>query len=505
MNDRFPSHLLPANIYQLLQNVVTDQSRIAKRQGTVAQGASLGAFAILGLSAYEPISGTKYIIACRNGTSNSQLYKYTGTGNFVAIGSANLTLLAPMNFVQAGNVLYGFNGTDAVSVDSALTVTKNPATVPLGKVAEWFHNYLFVANVSGFPNRIYWSDLGNPTNFTVATNFVDINANDGDQITGLVVFNDELYVFKNKTIWAITGFSGSTFSASTASGQNVNSKIFGYGTPSQQSIVVTGKDMYYLSFLGGIPHFRSFKQTTFSTTLESGIVSWDIENTMAGLNVSQLSLCAGIYDGKYIRWAVPNGGSANNNLVLVFEPNKIMKSKLAIMRSWVKWTGITPSQYTVSSISGSNQIYFGDATTGGFVFKENSGDYTDNGTPVSMDVRSRDYMFDISKKHKAKYLYLRYKSGLAGTLAVNAREDQASTFTNQENLSLGGNSPGLGPTGTFTLGVSTLGGSTVTTHRTTFQHLTGHMLGIQYTEATSSYCEIYDQQIYGYIKGLRNS
>ena len=503
MNDRIPPHLLPKGVFQLIENALVGNNKIEKRLGTNNIADSLGAFAILGLSAFEPSGGTKRMIACLNGSANAQLYSWTGSGAFSAIGSANLTIDKQMNFIQASNYLFGFNGAEVVDYDGT-TVTRNRSGVPQATFGVWFHNYLFTANTSSNPSRLQWSDLGDPITFTAA-NFFDVNPNDGDEITGLGIINDELYVFKKNSIWAITGWSGSTFSATTVAGQNTNSKLYGYGCVSHQSIVSTGKNLYYLSFLGNIPHIRNFNQTVFAETIEQGIVSYDMEDTLDGVNKSQLSKCAGVYDGRYIYWALQNGASTTNNLVIVLDPERRSKYKAETLRSWVKWTGITPSQYAVSTISGRAKVYFGDATTGGFVFEQGTSTYDDNGTAIDMDIRSKDYMFYNARKTKWKYIYLKSQTGSAGTLDVNARIEQAVDFTNQESISLVGNSPGLGPTGTFTLGVSVLGGSVITKDRVTLAHLTGTLLGIQFVEDSANSCEIYDYQILGFPRGLRES
>lgn len=503
MCDRFPGNELPKGLFQYVQNARLDNNSIEKRPGTSSITTSLGAFSILGLSAFEPAGGTKYQIACRDGTSNSQLYSSTG-GNFSSIGSANLTAGLQMNFVQASNYLFGFNGMDEVDVDSSLTVTKNRATIPLGKFGYWFHNYLFVAGVAAFPNRLYFSNLGVPITFT-GSDYIDINANDGDVITGLSILNDELLIFKNFSVWSISGWSGSSFGTATIAGQNTQSKTLGTGTPSHQSIISTGRDVYYLSFAGGIPHFRSLTQTVFAKTVEGGIVSFDIENTMNGINKAQLAKCAGVYDGKYISWSLPNGASTTNNLSLIFEPTRTFRSPLGAHRSWVIDQGYEASQFAVSTVSGRPLVYFGDAGANGLVFKIDLSLYTDNGDAVVMDVQTRDYSLDVGRQAKWKYVYHRYQSGSAGTLQVLARINQTEDFNAQEDVSLLGDSPGLGPTGTFTLGVSLLGGSQIVRNRVTLMQLTGALMGLEFLEETSNFCQLYDFAIYGDLKGLRNS
>ncbi len=78
-------------------------------------------------------------------------------------------------------------------------------------------------------------------------------------------------------------------------------------------------------------------------------------------------------------------------------------------------------------------------------------------------------------------------------------------FLTQKSIALLGSSPGLGPTGTFTLGVSKLGGNITSYDRVTFAHLTGKMLGLQFYEDSATECEIYEYSVYGKLKGFRGS
>lgn len=503
MNNKFPSHLLPNGVFSSIINAYVDNNKIFKRGGTSAIAASLGSFRFAGGAPYEPTGSSKRVIVSRDGASNAQLYVWTGSGAFSAIGSANLTNGLIMNFTTASNRLFGFDGTEVVDVDTSNSVTKNRSGVPLGQFSFWFHNYLFVGGVSGAPNRLYWSNLGDPTTFT-GSDYVDINANDGDALTGLNVLNDELIVFKKNSVWSISGWSGTTFAVTTAAGQNTTNKALGIGAVSHQSIVPTGRDLYYMSFLGSTPYLRSLNQTVFAKTVDAGIVSEELEGTMLDLNVTSLSKCAGIFDGKYIYWAVPVDSSSTNNLILVLAPGKSYKTNLGSMEPWVLFEGVNTGQFFSSTISGRARIYSISATTNGKIYLFNDTSvYSDDGTAVAMTIQTRDYMGDPSRQTKYKYMYHKYLSGSSGELEIYARIDQAQDYSLQETIDLEGNSPGLGPTGTFTLGTSTLGGSMITQNRVTFQHLTGSLLGVKFLEESSNYCELYDKQIYGFRKGFR--
>jgi hypothetical protein len=109
-------------------------------------------------------------------------------------------------------------------------------------------------------------------------------------------------------------------------------------------------------------------------------------------------------------------------------------------------------------------------------------------------------------KIKWKYLYIKYDTVISsgGTLNVNTRLDQAANFTSQgQDITLSGMSPGLGPTGSFTLGTSQLGGSAISKTRINLSQSTSTLFGAQLKETTNHGLALYDLEIYGNKKGLR--
>lgn len=503
-DDTNPSEQLPPGIFTKADNAYVSDNMIKKVPGSTAIAAAISANTINGLAPFEKISSsTKLVIANIDGASNAQLYKWSGSGNFSAIGSANLTNGKQMFFETANDFIFGFNGTEVVDYDGT-TVTKNRSGVPLGFFANWFHNYLFVAKTSSNPNRLFWSNLGDPTTFS-GSNFVDINPGDSDQCQGLGVLQDELFFFKQESIWSITGWSGTSFSTTTINTQNTNARLLGYGCIAPGSIVGTGNDIYFFSFLGSSPVIRSLKKTINAVTLGGNdIVSAEIKTTMDSINQSALSAINGIFDGRYVMWGIPTGSSTTNNKVIVMDTWNIRKVRGKTVYPWTTMTGKNVGHFIISTISGKALPYFSDAGATGLVFKFDSSVSTDNGSAISMDVRTRDFMLDPARKSKWKYIYVKYDTNSAGTLNINARIDQSATYALQKSIVLKGNSPGLGPTGNFTLGVSVLGGQSTSKTRVTLAQLTGTLLGIQFQETSSNACIIYEYEIYGRHKGLRD-
>lgn len=407
-----------------------------------------------------------------------------------------------MNFAIANDYLFGFNGTEVVDWDGT-TYTKNRATVPIGNYGAWFHGYLWVANTSANPNRLFWSNLGDPTTFG-GTNYVDVNAGDSDQITGLSMIQDELLVFKSKTIWSVAGWAASSFSSTSLTSSNLNARIFGYGAVNQNSIISVGNDVYYFSLLNNTPVIRSLKKTINAVTLAGGVVSDSIKGTLDGVTLASISKITSSFDGRYIYWAIPTNSSTTNNKIIALDTWK-MNSKKGIY-PFTTMTGKNASFFTNSTVSGgTSTVFFTDAASTGKVFKFDTSVYTDNGTNITMDVITRGYMGHPSRKTHWKYLYLKYDQGVNSTLNVKSKFDSSVDFTLQKAISLAGNSPGLGPTGTFTLGVSVLGGATLGYNRVNFAQQVGRIFQIEFTETSANAVTIYEYSLYGNVKGLRTT
>lgn len=314
---------------------------------------------------------------------------------------------------------------------------------------------------------------------------------------------DEMLVFKRNTIWSITGFSGSSFSSTTVAAQNTNSRITGYGTIAPFSIVPVGTDVYFFSMLGNVPVIRSLTKTINAVTLGGGVISDTIRNTMNNINLSALSKIAGGFDGRYVYWGVPTGSSTVNNQVIVLDTWEIGKSKGSTVYPFTTMSGKNPSYFFQSTIPGHPNMYFTDSgATTGLVFKFDSSVNTDNGTAITMDVQTRDYSATASNKTKWFYGYLTYDTGSAADVAVNARIDRATNFTNQANISMQGLSA---PLGSFILGTSILGGQGTTDTRWSFAQILGHYMGLQFKDTTSNSVVIHKWELWGNRKKLRNS
>ena len=66
---------------------------------------------------------------------------------------------------------------------------------------------VYLYNNSSNPSRLYWSETNEPESFgdiDTNINYRDINLNDGDVGTGMIFWNNYLYLFKNNSTWVLT-------------------------------------------------------------------------------------------------------------------------------------------------------------------------------------------------------------------------------------------------------------------------------------------------------------
>ena len=101
-------------------------------------------------------------------------------------------------------------GDTPISWDQASVVDPLSASAPDFAFSQTHKNRLWAAGVNATPSRLYYSAQLDPTDWAGGgSGFIDIDPNDGDQITGLASHKDNLWVFKGPHKGSIHRISGS--------------------------------------------------------------------------------------------------------------------------------------------------------------------------------------------------------------------------------------------------------------------------------------------------------
>lgn len=364
-----------------LQNfLIRELGKLTVRDGSTLVGNDTGALRQLGLTHW--IDGATKVQIKVEGTVIQKLS--SGTWSTMS-GGTGLTTGLDMNFCAANGYLYGFNGTDDVRKINDTTVT-TVAAMPIGTWAVWWRNILFVGGVAAYPNRVYFSAIGNPESFSV-NDWFDIEPGDGDSLTGGIGLKDKILFAKSRAWYYLVGSGTNSFA--------VYPITYDFGACSYRSISNYGNDIWCVDMEGTV---RSVLRNQYGLFNGADMSSEYLDETIARINLSELhNVCAGYKNG-FLLFAVPVDSSTVNNLVLCYDgdaPVANGKSK------WTTFTGWYPSVFD----SFDSELYFAEGRDDGKVYSWSGN--TDNGTAIACDWIGAQHELDSSGQKK-RFMLLKW-------------------------------------------------------------------------------------------------
>lgn len=221
---------------------------------------------------------------------------------------------------------------DVPKVWDQITFGNLGGTPPRFSFSASHKNRVFAAGDFANPSRLYYSANLNPQDWVGAgSGTIDIDPGDGDQITGIVSYKNELWVFKgpNKgSIHRITGSSPTDFARVTF--------IKGIGACWHNAITFFGDDLLYVSQYGTV---HSLKATASFGDFNEASLSRPI-NTWLGehLNYNRLRKIWCVNDplNSQVYISISIDSSATNNVVLLMDYKGYPASgvKWSLLRSY---------------------------------------------------------------------------------------------------------------------------------------------------------------------------
>lgn len=385
MNNSKDASNLPSGQAELIENfLIRTVGKLVRRPGLTLLGTDADTNAGLGLG-HRIVGNTKTQYKVETTT-----IKVLSGGAWSTIsGGTGLTTGLQMNFCQAQDYLYGFNGTDDVRKLDATTCT-TVAAMPKGKWAVWFQNYLFVGGVAAYPNRLYFSDLLTPETFG-ADSYIDVDPGDGDVLTGIIGGSEKLTISKNYTFHYLVGTGTNTFAVYPI---NVD-----FGCPSFRSLVRVGTDVWCIDTGGRV---RSVYKNPYGLTAGKDLSSDFIQGTTDTINKAALDKACAFYVDGFFGMAVPTGSSTYCDTVLLYD------NKAAIPDTTSKWTVITGWKvncFDEMPSSTKDTLYVQSADTVSDVYTWSGN--TDNGTVITATYIGPN-VADSSPGIRKRNLYLKW-------------------------------------------------------------------------------------------------
>lgn len=202
---------------------------------------------------------------------------------------------------------------------------------------------------------------------------------DGDPITGIHPYQEELYVVKNRKIGAFK------FDAEGGAVRDINLAL---GGVSHRSLHAAGNDLRGWSRDGA---FSLGNEPNYATIIRTRIMSARADLIVQSLTASEFSKISGVYYKDHSLWGIPMG-SAGAGITSCIAYNE----KYA---AWSEWYGLTPLVWA-KFIDSSNQerLFYGDCQSGNVV--ECWQGTSDRGSPIVWRVATKQ--FDMNRPHQYK-------------------------------------------------------------------------------------------------------
>lgn len=358
LNDSFDAITLAPSEASDLQNIIFPRAingAIASRPGysRINTTALSGTPDCTGLFFFKLVSGTRYLVSIWTDDLIRRM-DYTGAGpdgtwdditgslsfNVGTDDQADFAVAQDSVVIEDGltnTAPYRWTGTGNAA---ALT---SDVDVPNSSMVEYHVRHLFLAGNDSNPSRLYFSALDDITDYT-STDFIRVETDSGDGIIrGLKTGLDGLYIWKDSSIWRLSGTNRDDFV--------LERMVQGIGTLSNQSIAVVNDP-------------RSNQQIFVFTTQNGDVAAYD-----GGVNVAILSykiknsfpnalafdrideVRATAYDAMYMA-SVSTSGNATHNRIYAFD---------FIHNAWTRLEGMNANAVgTFENGAGEPLFMFGD-------------------------------------------------------------------------------------------------------------------------------------------------
>lgn len=372
---------------------------------------------------------------------------------------------APQSWgVNARNIYRNANGGTAfkrvgtISDNSTTTFTDNIADSSLGATAPtdnglppkynaiiYHQNRLFMNDPSN-PNYVWYSDItaAAPSPFGVpSTNFFKVGDNTSDLVKGFGVYDNAVIVYCENSVWInympdATPSNWKQIRAKSPHGSKSPYAIIDYNDkqlfPAKQNTKFVGYGA--LKGVGSEITTSNFNFFAVGTETKSDRVEPD----MFLIQESLLGRLSSIVFKNKAYLSVPYGSAATfNNRIYVydFSLSNLRKDQEA---SWVPWTGLNAEQFTIYA----GNLYFATSDATGFVYKMESGVYSDNGTAIDSYFWTKEFSgtlpeYNLQKDFRYANILLENAGGFYMNIGYRTDSDSGSGNLNQVNLNPGSN------------------------------------------------------------------
>lgn len=473
---------IPENSMSDANDVNIVYGDLAQRKGSMAINGSAisGTPAVHGLFDWQTIDGKRFLIV----TAGNKIYSaqdlfstFTDITGTVLINSGQNN---QSTFASLNNYLVRCGGTVADQPIS-WNGTGNAATLsaaPQGSLVCVANNFMFISGLYSSPSFVQWSNVGDPTTWT-ASNFIYYRKNDGDKITALIEFNQNLLIFKRRSIgqlWTVTSNPGASITLGP-----LTTIISNVGAAGSQCVDKIGDGR--IAFLGADAHVYLFDGSTVEDISDQPYPKPSIQPTLD--NIAPIHLQYAVlkyYPTRNEIWiSVCEPAGTTNNAIYVYSLTySCWESRFSNISANVMATSLdtrgTPS-HNIIMLTGNY---------GGFVYEQDRGSTNaeNSGALISGNATMPIFFSGDSMEFIPRSSLIPIAENGNTTLTINYGFNEFTSTGRSTTISQLGTGGALD---TFTLDTSVLGGNT-TLYRTARFSSTGrtHSMQIQFQNNNSA-------------------
>lgn len=276
------------------------------------------------------------------------------------------------------------------------------------KYMEINQNSLFISGFSGQPSYTWFSNIAEPEVYE-PENFFETRTNDGDVITGLKTFQNQLLIFKRKSFSKLVGSDPSTYQLVELSTE--------YGCLSNRAIVEFNNNILFLDENGIIQYNGANWE----------IISDPIEPTLRTMNVNaayEQAVAVHYIERKQIWFGIPVNGSTVNNLTVIYD---------YLLGAWTFVDGFNPCTYaTVKQYLTKSTVWYGNYS--GMVYYMSPSFYSHNGSAFTCVVETAfdapDGQ-DVENMFRRLFLDVNTATGVTGVINVKVKSNYDRQTVNE--------------------------------------------------------------------------
>jgi hypothetical protein len=382
---------------------------------TTAMGGSPNA--ITGIFHYEQKDGTQKFVVTTDGGRMAYQNGSAWTNISTTLSTVAKTYWSWSVF---NDTLIAASGSNAVKKWDGTTFADLGGTPPQGRFVSVHTDYVLLAGHTSAPSKLRYSDTNDPNTWP-AGNSLNVGLDDGQIITGLQRLGDVTVVFKERSIYSLSGASPTDF--------QIDATLSEVGCIAPNSIVLTDAGIFFWSEAGPAM-FNGFRTVLLQRRLRAlmDAVDWT--------NPTKISAAYYPYRKQLLVSYQRTGQSA---------PDRILLLDMYRLGDDNSPTNFWPILYGASQLgdaedsAGRHRVYIG--TAAGHVNAWDSGTTFDTNTIVSR-ARSRPYTIGRPDRVQGARNIDLWLGSTPGNLVVRYAVDGATSFTTHASTPISMNTAG---------------------------------------------------------------